>query len=75
MTHKNSKDPKYIHNNPIWAQNGPKGAQMRSHFNKMLPVMHVSVRHDLFYNFSSDAMNVKNKEKNPVFCSPLSKGF
>ena len=27
MTHKNSKDPKYIHNNPIWAQNGPKGAQ------------------------------------------------
>ena len=37
--------------------------------------MHVSVRHDLFYNFSSGVMNVKNKEKNPVFCSPLSKGF
>ena len=48
---------------------------MRSHFNKILPVMPVSVRHDLFYNFSSDVMNVKNKEKNPVFCSPLSKGF
>ena len=48
---------------------------MRSHFNKILPVMHVSVRHDLFYNFSSGVMNVKNKEKKLVFCSPLSKGF
>ena len=38
---------------------------------KLLPVMHISVRHDIFYNFSSDVINVKNKEKNrfllPIF--------
>ena len=30
---------------------------------KFLPVMHISVRHDIVYNFSSDVINVENKEK------------
>ena len=30
-----SKDPKYIQNNPIWAQNGPKGAQMCKPINEL----------------------------------------
>ena len=35
--------------------------------------MHISVRHDIFYNFSSGIANVKNKEKDrflwPIFVS------
>ena len=30
-------------------------------------VMHISVRHDIFYNFSSGVKNVENKEKKPFF--------
>ena len=37
--------------------------------------MHISVRHDMFYNFSNSMINVKNKEKKPVFWGPFSKGF
>ena len=29
--------------------------------------MDISVRHDIFYNFSSGIINVKNKEKNLFF--------
>ena len=29
--------------------------------------MHISVRHDIFYNFSSGVKNVENKEKKPFF--------
>ena len=28
--------------------------------------MHISVRHDIFYNFSSGVINVENKEKKRV---------
>ena len=66
---KSSVDPKYIQNDPIWAQNELKWAKMTrlrwaekslnelkwalmsSNFNKILPVMHVSLRHDIVYNF------------------------
>ena len=33
--------------------------------------MHISVRHDIFYNFSSDVINVKNKEKKARFLKPI----
>ena len=29
--------------------------------------MHISVRHDTFYNFSSGVISVENKENNPFF--------
>ena len=59
----NSKNAKYIQNNPIWAKNDLEWALVSSNFNKILPVMHISVRHDIIYNFSSGVINVKNKEK------------
>ena len=34
---------------------------------KFLPVMHISVIHDVFYNFSSGVINVENKEFWVVF--------
>ena len=37
--------------------------------------MHISVRHDIFYNFSSGVINVKNKEKNPAFVAHFHKVF
>ena len=37
--------------------------------------MHVSGRHDLFYNFSSDVINVENKEKESVFSTRFSSDF
>ena len=37
--------------------------------------MHVSVRHDIFYNFSSGVINVKNKEKNPILVAHFRKVF
>ena len=39
---------------------------------KFLPVILVSVGHDIFYNFSSGVINAKNKGKKPFFCSPFS---
>ena len=39
---------------------------------KIVPVMHISVRHGIFYNFSSDAIHDENKDKKPVFYSPFS---
>ena len=36
---------------------------MSSNFNKLLPVIHISVRHDIFYNFSSGVKNIENKKK------------
>ena len=38
---------------------------------KFLPVMHISVIHDVFYNFSSGVINVENKEFWAVFHSIL----
>ena len=38
---------------------------------KFLPVMHISVIHDVFYNFSSGVINVENKEFLAVFHSIL----
>ena len=29
--------------------------------------MHISVRHDIFYNLSNGVINVENKEKKPRF--------
>ena len=49
---------------------------MSSNFNKIfLPVMHISVRHDIFYNFSSGVINVKNKEKKKFFVAHFYKVF
>ena len=38
---------------------------------KFLPVMHINVIHDVFYNFSSGVTNVENKEFWAVFHSIL----
>ena len=37
--------------------------------------MHISIRHDIFYNFSSTVINVENKEKNPFFIAYFHKVF
>ena len=37
--------------------------------------MHISVRHGIFYNFSSDAINDENKDKKPVFLAHFHKVF
>ena len=42
---------------------------------KFLPVMHISVRHDIFYDFSSGIINVKNKEKKTIFVAHFHKVF
>ena len=44
--------------------NEPEWAQI---LKKFVPVMHTSVRHDVFYNFSSRVTNVENKDKKPFF--------
>ena len=55
-------DPIWAQNEPKWAKmtrlkwaakalNELKRALMSSNFNKILPVMHVNVRHDTGYNF------------------------
>ena len=44
---------------------------MSSIFLRFLTVMDISVRHDIFYNFSSGVINVKNKEKNLFFLLPI----
>ena len=35
--------------------------------------MHISVRHDIFCNFSSGVINVKNKDKKPFFAAHFHK--
>ena len=42
---------------------------------KFLPVMHIIVRHDIFYNFSSGVVSVKNKEKKSFFVAHFHKVF
>ena len=37
--------------------------------------MHISKRHDIFYNFSSGVINVKNKEKVNFFVAHFHKVF
>ena len=37
--------------------------------------MHISVRHDVIYNFSSGVINVKNKEKKIFFVAHFHKVF
>ena len=37
--------------------------------------MHISVRHDIFLNFSSGVINVKNKEKKLLFVAHLHEVF
>ena len=37
--------------------------------------MHISVRHGIFYNFSSDAINDENKDKKPIFLAHFHKVF
>ena len=34
---------------------------------KIVPVMHISVRHGISYNFSSGVINVENKDKKTRF--------
>ena len=34
---------------------------------KIVPVMHISVRHCTFYNFSRGVINVENNDKKPYF--------
>ena len=46
---------------------------MSSNFFKKLPMMHISVRHDIFCNFSSCVINVENKDKKPFFVSHFHK--
>ena len=45
---------------------------MSNELNKIFTSDNISVRHDIFYYFSTDAVNVENKEKKPVFSSPFS---
>ena len=54
------------------ALNELKRALMSSNFNKILPVMHVSVRYDTGYNFSTSIINAENKEGKKHFCCPFS---
>ena len=37
--------------------------------------MHISVRHDIVYNFSSGVINVENKEKKAFFAALFYKVF
>ena len=48
---------------------------MSSNFNKIFKVMHISVRHDILYNFSSGVIDVKNKEKKTFFVTHFLKFF
>ena len=42
---------------------------------KNVSVMHISVRHCTFYNFSRSIINVKNKDKRPYFVAHFHKVF
>ena len=35
--------------------------------------MHISLRHNIFYNFSSGVINVENKDKKPFFAAHFHK--
>ena len=48
---------------------------MSSILKKIVPVMYISERHGIFYNFSSSAINVKNKDKEPFFIAHFHKVF
>ena len=70
-------------NDSIWAQNGPKWAQMSkpinelkralmsSNFNKILTSDAYQCKTWYILQFSSGVINVKNK-KNYLFCTPFS---
>ena len=63
-------DPVWAQNGPKWAQRSipinevkePKWPQMSLNelkfLKKYVSVMHISVRHEIFYNFSSSVINV-----------------
>ena len=38
-------------------------------------MMHVILRHDIFYNFSSGVINVESQVKNPFFVAHVHKVF
>ena len=46
-----------------------------SNFKKNVPVMHISVKHGAFYNFSRGVINVENKDKKPYFVARFLKVF
>ena len=73
----NKKDPKYIQNDPKWAGkslNDLKWALMRSNFNKIFTSDACQCKARSILQFFG-VINVGNKEKESVFCTPFSSDF
>ena len=57
---------------PTLPQMSPNEFELKK---KIVSVMHISVRHCTFYNFSRGVINVKNKDKKPYYVAHFHKVF